>query len=655
MRVLKLHLFLTFFGLILTFSGKAENAKLDSLSLELERARSVEAKLNILYAISVNYNFINPDSAVLISSKGIELSEQNHQILLEAKFKSSLADAHRIKGNYQVAINLLLEAINIFDANNDELGMGDCYNKIGAVYIELNQFETAIDYFLKSLVKFEHQKNLKGISNCLNNLGASYFYLEEYEKAIDFFKRSLSVEEQNNSKQGVCEGLMNIGAVYHGLNNYELAEKYFIDAQIIAKEINDKSLESNLLNNISQIQLDIKDYHAAIENLKRAVALALESGNSDDLDTYLVNLSAAYARAGDYLSAYHTSQDLIVHRDSILSVENQRSIAEMTTKYKADQKEKENQILRQNAVISDLEIENQRWWMYGISSALFVMVVIGFLIFWAYRQKQKANVILKEQRDTIAMQKKDLTDSIQYARHLQDAILPEDDFLKGVFAESFIYYQPKDIVSGDFYWFHESEEYIFLSVADCTGHGVPGAMVSMVCHNAIQRTVTEFNIIETGKILDHVSELIEKTFSGNNHSVHDGMDISLLRITKKDLSIQWSGANNPLWILRKDAEEMDVIRPNPQPIGSFFERSLFTTNHDQLQRGDTCYLFSDGYVDQFGGPTGKKFKTGNLKKLFCALSKTTLQHQQEILINTHIQWKGEMEQVDDICVLGVRI
>lgn len=260
---------------------------------------------------------------------------------------------------------------------------------------------------------------------------------------------------------------------------------------------------------------------------------------------------------------------------------------------------------------------------------------------------------IEKQKEQLAEKNTEIVDSITYAKRLQDAILPSDNTWKEKLPNSFILYKPKDIVAGDFYWMKEVNDNILFAAADCTGHGVPGAMVSMVCSNALNRVIDEYNVTIPSKILDKTTELVVNTFAKSDKNVKDGMDISLCNLNLTTLELDWSGANNPLILIRD--EELVEYKADKQPIGYFAEKNDFTNHRIQLQQGDVIYLYSDGFADQFGGEKGKKYKTGRFKEFLLSLSEKDLVKQKELLEEEFNNWKGKLEQLDDVCVLGVRI
>jgi serine phosphatase RsbU (regulator of sigma subunit) len=274
-------------------------------------------------------------------------------------------------------------------------------------------------------------------------------------------------------------------------------------------------------------------------------------------------------------------------------------------------------------------------------------------MFTAYRRKKRDNIEIKLQKEIIENKSKEVEASITYARRIQSAILPSDNFISKVLPRSFVLYQPKDIVSGDFYWVEKVGNKLLIAVVDCTGHGVPGAMVSVVGNNALNRTIKEFKLTEPALILDKLNELVEETFEKSEDDVKDGMDLSLCSFDPDTFELLWAGANNPIWI--HNAEGMKEIKGDKQPIGKFIHRKPFTSHKIHLKKGDSFYLFSDGFADQFGGPKGKKFKYKQLMNILIDSKNKKKADQKQILLDALQSWKGNIEQIDDICVIGVEV
>ena len=291
--------------------------------------------------------------------------------------------------------------------------------------------------------------------------------------------------------------------------------------------------------------------------------------------------------------------------------------------------------------------------------------------------KEKQNV--EQQHQELKIKNKEILDSIIYAKRIQSAILPPTKLVKPYLNDSFIIFLPKDVVAGDFYWMEPKQESILFAVADCTGHGVPGAIVSVVCNNGLNRAVREFNLEKPSEILDKTRELVEKEFEKSEDEVNDGMDIALVSIcySKEDKTIvEYAGANNPLWVIRKGKFELNdetnfivhenetseyrllEVKADKQPIGKYSDSKPYRNNKLNLQKGDVIYLFSDGFADQFGGETsenGKKFKPQSFRDLLFSIQDMSMPKQKEKVLKSFENWKGELEQVDDVCVIEVRL
>ena len=285
---------------------------------------------------------------------------------------------------------------------------------------------------------------------------------------------------------------------------------------------------------------------------------------------------------------------------------------------------------------------------------LAVAIFSIILIRMRYRLTTKEIIsrhALEQSKREVDKKNNEILDSINYAKRIQTAILPPKSMIVEQFPESFILYLPKDIVAGDFYWLEKKEDTILFAVADCTGHGVPGAMVSVICNNGLNRSVREHNITQPSKILDKTREIVIQEFSNSSEDIQDGMDIALCSI--KGNKLNYSGANNPLIIIRK--KEVIQIKADRQPIGLYIKTEDFTNHTLDLQKDDMIYIFTDGFVDQFGGEKGKKYRLKNLLALLTDVSTKALTEQNAILKQEFESWKGTEDQLDDVCIMGVRV
>jgi len=282
-----------------------------------------------------------------------------------------------------------------------------------------------------------------------------------------------------------------------------------------------------------------------------------------------------------------------------------------------------------------------------LTSIIFFLITSIVLLRYVritLKQEESTTNIIKEKNQ-------DILQSINYALRIQKAILPSIESIKRHLPNSFVLYKPKDIVAGDFYWMEEREGKTLYAVADCTGHGVPGAMVSVICNNALNRSVREYNLTEPGEILVKAREIVVQEFEKSSEEVKDGMDIALCSLEGNTL--KYAGAYNPLWMIRSG--ELIEVQANKQPISQFDNPKPFITHSFELQKGDTLYIFSDGYVDQFGGEKEKKFKAKAFRGLLLGIQDKSMEDQKQIIDEAFEHWRGNLEQIDDVCVIGVKI
>ena len=363
-------------------------------------------------------------------------------------------------------------------------------------------------------------------------------------------------------------------------------------------------------------------------------------------------------------------QELVVQQEkleeekqNLIAIQEEYASIEKALKLKEILVEKQGVTIGEqgNEIITKADkIEEQKSIIWLSVIFLIIVSVLGILAYRSYRLKNKANIVIssqkaeiEEQHHVLEEQHKEITDSINYAKRIQDAILPPLKLVRGYMPDSFILYEPKDIVAGDFYWMEGINNLIIFAAADCTGHGVPGAMVSVVCHNAMNRAVREFMLVEPHDILDKTREIVLETFENSDEQVNDGMDIALCTINTETNKLKFAGANNSLYFIRNG--ELSEVKPDKQPIGKYDEAKPFTKHEIELEKGDVIYTFSDGYPDQFGGPKGKKFMYKPFRKLLLSIHHKPMEEQHHLLSKAFEDWRGEIEQIDDVCVIGVRI
>ena len=429
----------------------------------------------------------------------------------------------------------------------------------------------------------------------------------------------------------------------------------------------DKLMVSQSLNNIGLFYQSQSDFDNAIDYHLRSIEVAKEiNAKSELVDAYMA-IAETYGLKKNYQKAYEYQQLYSHERDNLLNEESSKQVAAMEAKYQNEKNEKEITILTNENEVKELEMSKQKTQRNALVGGLLFILAVAFLLYNRYRVKQRANKLLKLQKNEIEKQNteleehrrnlteknKNITDSINYAMRIQASIMPSEAKFKKMLQDSFIFYKPKDIVSGDFYWVEQVNELILFAAVDCTGHGVPGALVSVVGMNLLNQAVLEKGITNPAHILQHLDQGVHHTLS--QHGSTDGMDLALCSINLNTNELQYAGAHNPIYYVRNG--KLIEHKGDNIFIGNNFEEKnkAFTSHSIQLEKGDCLYLFSDGYADQFGGPKGKKFKYKALQKLLLSIQEKPMQQQKEILNSALAEWQGDLEQVDDICVIGVRI
>ncbi|MFN5494463.1 MAG: PP2C family protein-serine/threonine phosphatase [Bacteroidota bacterium] len=344
------------------------------------------------------------------------------------------------------------------------------------------------------------------------------------------------------------------------------------------------------------------------------------------------------------LENHFNKEQLRLNRERLL-VEKEKQ-ANLDLKIKAEKRLSEQQ---------KLELKSKNRLLIYLTSGFFFFCFFSILIIYFFIQIRKSKNKIEDQRNLLELKNTEILDSIEYAKRIQTAILPPPRIVKSFLKNSFILYLPKDIVAGDFYWMESIDESVYFAACDCTGHGVPGAMVSVVCNNALNRALHEFGERMPGNIFDKTRQLVMENFAKSDEEVHDGMDASLCVLDINTRILRWSGANNPIWIYHASEKRMQEIKPDKQAIGRGYEFAPFTTHEMELEKGDIIYIFTDGYADQFGGVKGKKLTKAKFRENMLHIAELPMETQREKLLAQHDEWRGKLEQVDDICVIGVRV
>lgn len=697
--------------LFLIFFSIAVNAQNDSILKYIKQCETksgYEKDTNYIFAINtVAENYWRNeklDEANTYAKKALVLSQSANYLLGEGTAYNAIGIVYWYRGSYDSAIASFQKSLPIVTKLNNKKGIASCLNNIGMLHATKGEDPLALSFFFKALKIHEEAQNYVGMSSCYNNIGIIYKNQKEYDKALVYYFKSLKSDEQSGEEANQTGTLNNIGVLYDLKLLPDSALYYYSKAIVLHEKEDNQAGLGSIYINMGLIQFSRKKYPEAEDCFKKAI----ESAQLGD-QKYVV--AEAYASLGDLyllqnnlkesitclnkansiafeieatpiqrdvalrLSQYYKKINNIplalkyleTHmqiKDSLFNEETRESTLKMQLQYEYEKKELKDSVKYEKITAKkDLELATERSTKYLLYGGIIFCIVVSFVSFKAYANKRAANKEISAQKEQIEVQKsiveikqKEIIDSISYAKRLQDAILPSEKILQEHFPQHFILYKPKDIVAGDFYWFEMVDGVKFIAAADCTGHGVPGAMVSVVCSNALNRAVLEFGMREPGEILNKTRELVLDTFSKNDDSVRDGMDISLCSISQPvnagdSFKIQWSGANNPLWYFQNGS--FNQIKPHKQAVGKTENASPFPTHTMELNAGDVLYLITDGYGDQFGGPQGKKYKSQKLQTTIASVCEKPVKNQKEFLNTTFENWKNNLEQIDDVTIIGI--
>ena len=617
--------------------------------------------IGIIFDIKGDY-----DNGIDYYSQSLEIFEEMGNKEGIASSLNNLGAIYKVQGNYAKAIDYFTQNLKISEEIGNKRGIAASLNNIGLIFQELGDYSKALDYFTQSLKINEEMGDKKGIGTTLNNIGINNQMQGDYAKAIDYYTQSLKIHEEIGDIAEIAPSLNNIGMIYKEQGNYDNAIDYYNQSIKINEEVGDRKVVAASLIFIGNIYENQGDYTKALEYGSRALSIAQEIGATVRIKGAAKSLWKANKKLGRYKPALEMYELYISSRDSLESEENQKAVIRQEYKYAYEKQAAADSIKAAEAnKVKDAQLsaekaktKQQQQQSYFLFGGLALALIFGGFIFNRFRVTNKQKDIIEKQKqevdnayDILEGKNQEILDSISYAKRIQNAILPPTKLVKEYLNNSFIIYKPKDIVAGDFYWMEPTKKEVLFAVADCTGHGVPGAMVSVVCNNGLNRSVREHGLSDPGKILDKTREIIIQEFEKSEEEVKDGMDIALCSI--KENKLKYAGAHNPLWIVR-DGQIIET-KANKQPIGKFDNPQPYNTHTIDLQKGDAIYLFSDGYADQFGGEKGKKFKAKAFKELLISIQEKSMEEQKSIIDETFENWKGNLEQLDDVCVIGLRV
>lgn len=681
-----------------------ENAnKVLNLSDKINDKKSKANALNLLSLISLKRgkSTTSISYAQKAITNGLEINNKN--ILADAYMY--MGHAYYSKSDFQNALQSWEESLKYYQGLGNKTSSAQIMQFIGVIYKKWSEYNDAIDYYEKALDIYNELGEEVGMANIYGNLGNIYYYSGiDYDNALENYKKALVIFQKDESRRDEeANILISIGLVYNKKGLTEEALKNFQLSLSIANELNNEYRKAHALSNIGNIYLSNKDFGSALENFNEALTIFEGMESKTDIALTLMSIGELYhawgkhsqakdffmqsielceelelktelsdlykqlsivlSKMNDYKNAYTYHRLYSEQKDSIFSTDYKNMITEWNARLKNEEQARKLQEQQFENEQQQAEIKRKNIIQYFMGGGIFVVLMFSLLLYKQFMEKKRANILLRDQneeiklqRDKIFEQNKEITDSIEYASKIQSAMLPPDRYISSVLPDHFVLYRPRDIVSGDFYWLNQYNKKLYFCAADCTGHGVPGAFMSMLGIALLNEIINQKGDFSAAEVLNNLRSQVVKSMHQKGHEgeTQDGMDIAFCVLDFESNHIQFSGAFNPLFIIRNG--ELLEFKGDKMPIGVHIKQDVPFTNHEtDVLPGDQLYIFSDGYADQFGGPKRKKFLIKRFRELLINISAKPMSEQKNALENVIDEWMGSYDQIDDILVFGVKI
>jgi serine phosphatase RsbU (regulator of sigma subunit)/TPR repeat protein len=641
-----------------SFLLAATGSKEDSLSIYFRGA----ALNNVAY----EYQYLKND--ISNAQKYYELSFIEYKKIKNFEgmgtAKNNLAYIFQHQGNIEKSVTYYNEAYNLFFRTNFYSGMTSALINLGDIYFNNEDYLRAEENFKKALFYCKKTKNQYLLGNVYHQLGAIYKYKKNRNKAHYYFTQAISIYRSQNNYNRLAILYISLANNYLDAHDDANATLYYTKAIDELKNVSDLSMKSRVYNFAAGFYSVKKDINTTKFYADSAYHYAKKIGYPDLIYDAATKLSEVYSAEKNYSSAFKYLKEATVMNDRINNDKIKKSILEQQFKSEFEKKEIEFKSEQEKKdTIVKAKQQKQKLMLIIVIVALIGMIVVVFIVYRSYSAKKRSALALEEKNKIIYEQKRlveekqnEIISSINYAQRIQSAVLTGDDVWKKISKEYFIVFQPRDIVSGDFYWAHVlSNGRAVFALADCTGHGVPGGFMSMLGNSFLNELVVENKLFKADEILNRLRDkVISALFKKGQTQQKDGMDMLLCVWNKMDNTLEFAGANNALYIVRD--KQITEYKGDKMPIGSYLEENKnFTSQKIALQTNDVIYLSTDGFADQFGGEKGKKFKSKQLEDLLAEVSTLTIEEQKQKLTDSFAQWKKNFEQTDDVSLIGIKV
>ena len=658
--------------LVLAFTSKVGYSKsstdVDSLILELDTMSNTRNKVSLLLEISTLLGNVDPVDGMNYASVALSLAIEIGDLSGQAAANRGKAQMYLYNGEFDKCIAANIKALKLFENLSDSSGIATSFTDIGEVYGLRSQSNKALQYYRKSLAIREKLADQRAIASSLGNIGSMHRKIKRFDEALQYFHKALAIAQAEGYNELEEAFLNNMGNVYGDKGDYPKSLEYFLQFLDLKEEQDDKRAMAICLSNVGGLYNKIENYKLAIRYFEKSMALAGELDFSILQHHIYQNIAVSYRESGDYRNAFEYLQAFSTLNESMMNEQNNKTIEGLRAKYESEKKEKE--IVKKDLIIQrgEEEARRQRQMIYAIIVVLLVSVIFTLILYGRFRVIREQKEIIERQKATVEEKNKDIIDSINYAKRIQTAMLITENEMFDLLGEHFVLFLPKDVVSGDFYWCHQQGDKVIWVVADCTGHGVPGAFMSMIGNSLMNEIIIEKGLDNPGLILDELKSGIVKSLG---EGTQDGMDMTLCSFNKKTNELQYAGANNSLYVTRKGIGNGEVssensivifnddlieLKPDKQSVGFEEGRDTpFTTRTIQLKEGDCIYACSDGYLDQFGGEKNKKYSVRRFKEVLSEIIALSMEEQMVRVTDELFQWMDDTEQIDDVCLIGVRV
>ncbi|WKN31884.1 tetratricopeptide repeat protein [Porifericola rhodea] len=591
---------------------------------------------------------------------------------------SMLCEIHNYMGNNELATKKCMRSFSLYNELNIEEYKPALLNTMGSINYDMRSFDKAKEFLLHAIeLSREYNKDFE-LSSAYLSMGEVLLEIEDFEGALEYFRRALALDRANEDDRGMSYAYYNIGKTRVKQKESERAISLLEGSLEIAEDYGDLMLQTKSSLELGKAFLQLNQFEKAYEYLQSSVSHAKKIGASPILRDCYFQMANYYYKVGDLENALINFSIYDLEQKSMYENESAKRIAEMEAMYELEEKQKEIEQYQKEKEIQELQANERKMVNYGLIIGIVLLGILGMVLYSKYQLKNKANLELERQKAAINLQKakiekqrdeissksklleeskQDITDSIMYAKRIQISLLPEKNQLKHLFPDSFVFFRPKDIVSGDFYWIHEIGEKVIVAVLDCTGHGVPGAFMTVLSNSVLNELVLENCINSPNVILSMMDTKIrEALHQHQNHedATSDGLDMAVCIIDRQKLELSYSGAQMPIYIT--EGEDLAQLKPNRFSLGgSLYVEKNFSNQHIKLKQGDMIYMATDGFQDQFGGERDKKFMRKNFKGLLGSIQNEPVQNQSLMIKEAFDRWKGGQTQTDDVLVLGLKI